>query len=148
MKGLRYHLALGQACQALRPCQCSTWTPPSKRQVQMEFAQVDCQVAWIADKTRCYTRFGSAIAVGANASSCPGGTFFSAAKTANLPKIHLGCRMDSIHQVDIDIGSPFATRWAQVNPGGFSRALTWWSPTSQKKLSNYLKVRTISGTPN
>ena len=42
----------------------------------------------------------------------PSGTSFSAAKTANLPKIHLGRRTDSIHQVDIDIGGPFATRLA------------------------------------
>ena len=94
------------------------------------------QVAWIADKTHYYTRFGSAIAVGANASTWPGGTSFSVAKTANLPKIHLGCRTDNIHQVDIDIGGPFTTGWAQVDPGGFFRAPTWWSPTGQKKLSN------------
>jgi hypothetical protein len=93
-------------------------------------------VASIADKTRCYTTFGSAIAAGANASIWPGGTSFSAAKTANLPKIHLGYRTDSIYQVDIDIGGPFATRSAQVDPGGFFRAPTWWSPTGQKKLSN------------
>ena len=82
-------------------------------------------MAYIADKTRYYTRFGSAIAVGANASTWPGGTSFLAAKTANLLKIYLGCRRDSIHQVDIDIGGPFATRSAQVNPGGFFRAPTW-----------------------
>ena len=47
-----------------------------------------------------------------------------------MPKIHLGCRTDSIHQVDIDIGGPFATRRAQADPP------TWWSPPGQKKLSN------------
>ena len=52
--------------------------------------------------------------VNANASTRPGLTSFSAAKTANLPKIHLGRRTDNIHQVDIDIGGPFATRWTQV----------------------------------
>ena len=71
---------------------------------------------WPADYI---TRFGSAIAVGANASTWPGETSFSAAKTANLPKIHLGRRTNSMHQVDIDIGGPFATRWTQVAPGGF-----------------------------
>ena len=40
------------------------------------------QVAQIADKTRYYTRFGSAIAVGANASTWPGGTSFSVAKAS------------------------------------------------------------------
>ena len=82
-------------------------------------------MALIADKTRCYTTFGSAIAVGANASIWLGGTSFSAAKTANLPKIHLGCRTDSVYQVDIDIGGLFATRSAQVDLGGFFRAPNW-----------------------
>lgn len=34
---------------------------------------------------------------------------------ANLPKIHLGRRMDSMHQADIDIGGPFVTQVAQVD---------------------------------
>jgi hypothetical protein len=67
------------------------------------------------------TRFGSVIA---NASTWPGQTSFSVAKTANLPKIHPGRRTDSICQVDIDIGGPFVTRWTQVDPGGFFRAPT------------------------
>src|ERR1700733_3419585 len=66
-------------------------------------------------------------------STPPGETSFSAAKTANLPKIHLGRRTNSMHQVDIDIGGPFATRWTQVAPGGFFRAPTWWSRPGQKK---------------
>jgi len=48
---------------------------------------------------------------GANASTWLDGTSFLAAKTSNLPKIYLGCRTDRIHQVDIDIGGPFAARW-------------------------------------
>ena len=57
-----------------------------------------------------------------------------------MPKIHLGRRTDSIHQVDIDIDGPFATRWAQVGLGGFFRAPTWWSLPGQKKLSNVPSV--------
>jgi hypothetical protein len=52
------------------------------------------------------------------------------------PKSTWGVERDSIHQVDIDIGGPFATRWAQVAPGEFSGAPTWWSRPAQKKLSN------------
>jgi len=46
----------------------------------------------------------------------PGGTSFSAAKTANLPKIHLASTWHP--PGGFDIGGPFATRWAQVDPGG------------------------------
>jgi hypothetical protein len=39
---------------------------------------------------------------------------FQLLKTANLPKIHLGRRTNNMHQVDIDIGGLFATRWTKV----------------------------------
>ena len=56
---------------------------------------------------------------------------FQLLKTANLPQIHLGRRTNDMHQVDIDIGGPFATRWTKV-----ASLECLVESTGQKKLSN------------